>query len=196
MNEPKDFRAIQQKYCDSKDRSDESDLHVGARLRVRRTIQWANNVGLDVGKVLCVGPRYGAEMHQFRDHTDTIVSGLEPVADFAAFCREDGLAIVESTVEDAVLTPGWNIFASHSIEHCYDRTLAIDKLKANCDEWFYIETPIEPNVIKDEAHFSPFRSHDELFAHFAGWNPIASDFGKPSEHGTINAAILFHKPQG
>ncbi len=160
MNQPEGNAELQ--YTWSKCRSD--NIRNGAKSRVRETIGIVEANGMDVGRVLVIGPQHGFELEEFRDCGITELVAIDVVPDFVADCTDLGFRCEHIPAErmTEVIEGKWNIYAHHCLEHCYDIRAAIEQIQVVLDQWCLVGVPIEPVPGRDVAHLSRITSAEEI----------------------------------
>lgn len=161
--------------------------YISAAERIEKTI------GTPAGLVLDVGCNTGAGMETLRDRwPDARVFGIEVLARFAGEARAKGLHVEVCPAERMVFRDNhFNlVFSRHSLEHMTDRAAAIRQMMRVCKPGghIYVQAPIEPEGSPNEAHMSPFRTHDELRDAFLGMEEV---YWGPQEEV---AEVIVRKP--
>ncbi len=190
-NEPEGNAALQ--YVWSKCRTE--GIRNGAKHRVKSLVADIGARGWDMGRVLVIGPQHGFELEQFRDCGVEAV-GIDTVPEFVTDCTELGFRCEHIPAErmTEVIDGKWNVYASHSLEHCYDINTAVEQLLAVLDKWCYMVSPIEPLGHRplekeDKAHLSRFRDRQSIHDAMA---PLVC--AKQDNHKTMFEG-LFIKPK-
>lgn len=152
MEQPDGNEALQ--YTWSKCRSD--GIRNGAKSRVRDTIGLVKSQGLDVGRVLVIGPQHGFELEEFRECGVKELIAIDVVPEFIADCEALGFRCEHIPAErlGEVIDGKWNVYAHHCLEHCYDIRAAIGQILSILDQWCLVGVPIEPVPGPDVAHLS------------------------------------------
>ncbi len=192
-SEPKGNAALQ--YSWSKCRTE--GIRNGAKHRVKALVDEVTARGWDVGRVLVIGPQHGFELEQFRDCGITEVVGIDMVPEFVTDCTELGFRCEHIPAErmTEVIEGKWNVYACHSLEHCYDVKAAVEQIVSVLDKWCYMAAPIElpghkPPEKEDKAHLSRFRSRQSILDAMSPLVCVRQNSHKTSFVG------LFTKPGG
>ena len=134
----------------------------GAQKRVRQALSWAQESGLDAGRVLVIGPQHGFELEQLRESGVKEILAIDIVEDFVQDCAAVGFTCLKCAVEcmGEIIKDKWNVYVSHTLEHCYDIEAAVEQIKMVVDKWCCIVVPIEEKSSKDKAHLSRIQGPD------------------------------------
>ncbi len=164
--------------------------------RVEQCSEWLANAGLAMGNVLVVGPRWGDELKTLQGLGVKELCGVEVVPQFAAECREAGFKCLEHDAESMgdAIKGKWNVYASHSLEHCHDIAAAAVSIAKVCDQWCYIALPIEFKGTKNPAHASAVRSFSDLLQHFPRWTEVKRYWKESKEKPKGEFHVLLTPP--
>jgi len=160
--------ALQESWCKCRSKA----ISDGARSAAGKCFCLLYDMHISLGNVLVIGPQHGFELIEWKlltqsQNADSAVIGLEPVPLFAQDCRDLGFPVLEKSAEslraeDLPTENGpFNIYCRHTAEHFVDRDLAFQNMLSLDPEWIYLEVPVEPEVPRDKAHLSSFKSHKE-----------------------------------
>ncbi len=165
MEQPENNESLQLSWS----RCRTPSIREAAKTRVRQLIADLKARQMEVGRVLVIGPQHGYELEALRDSGVAELVAVDTVPEFVTDCTELGFRCEHILAErmTEVIEGKWNIYASHSLEHCYDLAAVTEQIRHVMDQWCYIATPIEPlghrpAAKEDKAHLSRFRDRRKI----------------------------------
>ena len=173
--EDQKFEEIQRKYC-SNSRSGKSRKPSRMGNRLVRNVSEAlpyflENGGKDA-PILDIGCGDGLGLEVFKENGFTDVTGVEVVQERVETAQSYDLKVLQGTAEtvkDVLKDTGkkYNIFCSHTLEHCQDQPLALSQIKDLALSLVWILVPVEfKKKSGNVAHFTPIDSLEQLRAFF------------------------------
>lgn len=155
MNRPRNYEFIQTKYT-----SNSRGTRMGRRI-VRNVNEMAQYLK---PPVCCVGCGDGWEVEQLAKamkipiEKESII-GAEVTKERVSTALANKVPVIEGMAENLVDLLGeksYNIYCVHTLEHCYDRDLAIANFKKVAIDTIVIIVPVEVvGRTRNRAHFSP-----------------------------------------
>ena len=154
MNQ-EDYQKLQRAWSVGRSKNVEE----GARQRVQVAVRELKRDQLGTQNVLVLGPQHGFELLEFREQGFASILGVDVVPSFCDDCRDLGFECLQGSAEElsSIVSGKWNIYASHTLEHCYDLPAAVQQIESVCDQWCFVGVPIEPESA-NAGHCSPIRS--------------------------------------
>jgi SAM-dependent methyltransferase len=133
--------------------------------------------------ILDVGCGDGWGMECFKSHGFVDMIGIELVQERVDIAKKYGFSVFKGVAEDtlkvlqehALMNVKYNVFISHTLEHCFDQKKVIEDLKTIANI-FWIIVPIEVTGSRNYAHKSAIRSLDQLALYFdSTWELLKRD---------------------
>lgn len=168
----------------------------GAKNNVRLAAEWIETERLAMGdSMLVLGPAWGHELQALRSCGARDILAVEPVPEFCQRCRSLGFTCWQESAEDVPAAGRRrNIYASHSLEHCYDQPHVIRTIKAICLVWCFVVVPIECKKPDNPAHLSWISDADKFIESFLPLVPLQQRWVQskvPDRKGNGILTILF-----
>jgi hypothetical protein len=142
---------------------------------VEEFVEVAKRLQVPIDNVLCVGAGDGWEVQEFMRFGYTSI-GVEVAEERCKVAKEHNIDVIYGVVEElsSLFPPKkWNVYCAHTLEHCFNRDLAIEQMMKVTKDWIYIVAPIEPRGSPNKAHYSPIRDLQGIKDAFSkGWVKI------------------------
>lgn len=155
MDLPKNYEAIQQKYCSSS-----RGTRMGRRV-AQNVVECAQYLK---PPILVVGCGDGLEVELLAKElnvppTENFIKGIEITPERVEIAKAHNLPVVQGSAEDLPALVGetkYSIYCAHVLEHCFDRNLVIENFKKIALDRIVIIVPVEiRGRTRNRAHYNP-----------------------------------------
>ena len=142
----------------------------GARGRVDKAVGAVKELGFSMKSVLIVGAHHGYEAERYREHGVKDILCLDIADGFIKDCKEMGFKGVVTAIEDWEPKRKFDgVHVSHTLEHTFDQSKAVEVIKKAAKSWCFVEVPITPSGKGTAVDLSVITHKDVIKKLFSPW---------------------------